>query len=365
MTINRVPFFTLEREYGDHKKQINAAVLRVIASQRFILGVEVTSFEKEFSAYLGVKHAIGVGSGTDGLVLALRAVGVSQGDEVITQANSFIATAEAVSILGAKIVFSDIDPRTYQIDLSDLQKKITKKTKVIIPVHMYGAPAPIDEIIRIAKKHSLFVIEDACQAHGSTYKKKKLGTFGDVGVFSFYPSKNLGAYGDAGCVVTNNSSFQKNIVMMRNHGQKRKYIHELLGINSRLDELQAAVLSVKLKFLEKINNEHRKHVRLYLSNLTVKTQEIIRGGVSNYYVFVIQVKKRDQLQQFLKKSGIETLIHYPVPIHLQKPFSQGYKHGSLPVTEELARTCLSLPLFSGITSAEILYVCNKVNEFLE
>lgn len=364
MIINRVSFFTLEREYHLHKKEINSAISRVLQKHQFILGEEVSAFEKEFSAYLDVKHAIGVGSGTDGLVLALRAVGVSPGDEIITQANSFIATAEAISMVGAKAVFVDIDPATFQIDLGDLQKKITSRTKAIIPVHMYGAPAPMTDIIRIAKKYSLFVIEDACQAHGSTYKKKKLGTFGNIGVFSFYPSKNLGAYGDAGCVVTNNSYFHKSIQMMRNHGQKKKYIHETFGINSRLDELQASVLRVKLRFLEKINDEHRGNAKLYRSNLTVSTQEIIPRGLSNYYVFVIRVKKRDQLQKFLKNAGIETLIHYPVPIHLQKPFSKGYKIGSLPFTEDLARTCLSLPLFPGISSAEILYVCKKINKFL-
>lgn len=363
MTIKKIPFFTLEREYRLHEKHINAAVTRVLRSQQFILGRETELFEKEFAAYLGVRHAIGVGSGTDGLILALLAVGIKKGDEVITQANSFVATAEAISFVGAKAVFVDINPATYQIDMLDLSNKITKRTKAIIPVHMYGAPGPIREVITFAKKNALFVIEDACQAHGATFEGKKLGTFGDIGVFSFYPSKNLGAYGDAGCVVTNSASLQKSIAMMRNHGQKTKYFHDTIGINSRLDEIQAAVLRIKLHYLEKTNDEHRKNANLYQSLLTVKMQEIIPGGNSNYYVFVIQIKKRNLLQEFLKDVGIETMIHYPVPIHLQRPFSQGYKPGSLPITEGLAKTCLSLPLFTGISPDEVKYVSEKVNSF--
>lgn len=363
MVTRKIPFFTLEKEYLMHEKQINAAVARVLKSQQFILGRETELFEEEFAAYLGIKYAIGVGSGTDGLILALLALGITKGDEVITQSNSFVATAEAIAFVGAKAVFVDIDPGTYQLEMADLQNKISKKTKAIIPVHMYGAPGPIREVVAFAKKNALYVVEDACQAHGSSYNGKKLGTFGDIGVFSFYPSKNLGAYGDAGCVVTNSSSIQKSIAMMRNHGQKTKYFHDTIGINSRLDEIQAAVLRLKLKFLEKTNNEHRRIATLYHSLLRVKTQAIIAGGNSNYYVFVIQVKKRDSLQRYLKETGIETIIHYPVPIHQQRPFSNGYKPGSLPVTEELARTCLSLPLFTGISGDEIRYVSEKVNAF--
>ncbi|MEN9407205.1 MAG: hypothetical protein RLZZ455_421 [Candidatus Parcubacteria bacterium] len=358
-----IPFFTLEREYSERKKSIDAALQRVVRSQQFILGHEGTFFEKEFASYLGAKFVVGVASGTDGLVLALHALGVGPGDEVITQSNSFVATAEAVAIVGATIVFADIDADTYQLDIQDLKKKITKKTKVILPVHMYGAPAPMNEIRALAKKHSLFVVEDACQAHGAMYGKKKLGTLGDIGVFSFYPSKNLGAYGDAGCVVTNSTRLHKRIVMMRNHGQNHKYIHEIQGINSRLDELQAAVLRVKLTWLDPVNREHRHAAMRYRSLLSVKSQEILPSGESNFYVFVIQVQRRDQLQRFLHEKGIQTLIHYPVPIHLQKPFSKGYKKGSLPVTEYLAESCLSLPLFPGIRDEEISEVCKQINAF--
>ena len=358
-----IPFFTLEREYGERKKSIDTALQRVVQSQQFILGHEGELFEKEFASYLGARYAVGVASGTDGLVLALHALGIGPGDEVITQSNSFVATAEAVAIVGATIVFADIDANTYQLDIQNLTKKITKKTKVILPVHMYGAPAPMNEILALAKKHSLFVIEDACQAHGALYGKKKLGTIGDIGVFSFYPSKNLGAYGDAGCVVTSSTRLHKRIAMMRNHGQNHKYIHEIKGINSRLDEIQAAVLRVKLTWLDVVNSEHRKAAARYRSLLTVQSQEILPAGESNFYVFVIQVQKRDQLQRFLLQKGIQTLIHYPVPIHLQKPFSRGYKKGSLPATEYLAESCLSLPLFPGIRDDEIFEVCKQINAF--
>lgn len=360
-----VPFFTLKREYALYRVQLYRAISRVVRSGNFILGSEGKAFEKLFASYLNVSYAVGVNSGTDGLFLALRALGVKKGDEVITQANSFIATASAIIATGATPVFVDVERDTFQMSLADLEKKITKKTKAIIPVHLYGAPGRIADILEIAKKHALDVIEDACQAHGSEYNGKKLGTFGKIGVFSFYPAKNLGAYGDGGAVVTNDKALYRYLLMARNHGQKEKYFHEIEGINSRLDEMQAAILQVKLSHLSTENVKRKKAADLYSRLLKgVQTQLVIPKGTSNYYLFAVLHPQRKKLQKFLEKHGIGTLIHYPIPLHLQKSLSfLGYKLGDFPNTEVLAETSLSLPLFSGIKESEIRYVCSKILSF--
>lgn len=360
-----IPFFTLSREYAKYKKEINKAITSVLTTQQFVLGEQVRLFEKEFASYLNVRYVVGVNSGTDGLMLALLALGVGPGDEVITQANSFVATATAIRAVGATPILVDVDQETFQINIFEVQKKISKKTKAIIPVHLYGASSEIEKITKLAKKHKIFVIEDACQAHGSGYKTQKLGTFGEIGVFSFYPSKNLGAYGDGGAVVTNNKKLYQLLYMARNHGQEKKYIHKTYGINSRLDELQAAVLRVKLKYLDQHNLARQMLARRYVELLRgVKTQHILPNSVSNYYLFVITHTKRDALQRYLTSLGIGTLIHYPIPIHLLDSFKYlGYGSGDFPMSEKLAKTCLSLPLFFGMTRDEVTFVSQALLSF--
>lgn len=360
-----VPFYDLSSEYKLIKKDIQNAVDKVISSQQYILGSELSSFEDEFATYLGVHHCVGVGSGTDGLLLALLALDIKKGDEVITQANSFIATAYAISLVGASPVLIDVDPKTHQMDITKLEKLITRKTKVIIPVHLFGSPAPIKEIIKIAKKNKVKVIEDACQAHGGRYDEKKLGSFGDLSVFSFYPSKNLGAYGDGGAVCTNSKSMYEKLLLLRNYGQRKKYVHETFGRNSRLDEIQAAVLRVKLTHLDAFVKERNKIAMYYRSNLkNVKYPEVVKDGSSAYHLFVITHKKRDSLQRMLSNKGIGTLIHYPIPIHLQKVYTSLRKsNGSYPVSEMLAKTSLSLPFFFGISKKQLEYVVSSINSF--
>jgi len=361
----KIPFLNLHRQYFRIKNEIDEAIKRVFDQQIFILGPELKKFETEFAEYLQVKYVIGVGSGTDGLILSLLALGIGDGDEVILPVNSFIATAMAVSVTRATPVFIDINPETYQIDINKLELKITQKTKAIIPVHLYGAPCEIDKIIQVAKKNRLFVIEDACQAHGAEFNNKKVGTFGDLGVFSFYPSKNLGAYGDGGAICTNNKELYEKILRLRNYGQMEKNYFYEIGKNSRLDEIQAAILRVKLRYLDLWNKGRRKVAKLYKQNLKdIKTQRITKKGVSNYHLFVIEHPKRDALREFLAKKGIQTLIHYPLPMHLQKCYkSLGYQRGDFPIAEGIARRILSLPMYSELKNKEIKFIINSIKKF--
>lgn len=360
-----VPFFNLSPEFHLLEKEIQKSIKKVLTSGRFILGDEGSAFEKEFADFLGANYAIGVASGTDGLVLALHALGVGKGDEVITQANTFIATVVAITLVGARPVLVDVDPLTHQMDVEKLEKAITKKTKAIIPVHLYGSPSPIDKIKQLAKKHSLFLIEDACQAHGAKVNGKTLGTFGDIAVFSFYPSKNLGAYGDGGAIVTNSASLDKKIRLLRNYGQTKKYHHDTFGINSRLDEIQAAVLRVKLKNLVRNIKNRQQTAKLYTTRLkNVTIPPLYENSESVYHLFVIEHAKRDSLQKYLANENIDTMIHYPVPVHLQRVYTYlGYRKGSFPISENLAKSILSLPIFFGITKEEIEYVAEKINSF--
>ena len=358
-----IPFLDLKSQYKSIQPEIDSAIKRVLDGQFFVLGPELEFFEKEFAEYLGSKYCVGVNSGTDALILSLLALGVGKGDEVITPVNTFIATATAITYTGAIPVFVDCDPLTYEIDIKQLEKAITKKTKVILPVHLYGAPADIEKIKEIAKKNKIFLIEDAAQAHGSTFNEKKLGTFGDLGCFSFYPGKNLGAYGDGGAVTTDNKELYEKLIRLRNHGQVKKYVHDSIGFNSRLDEIQAAVLRVKLRYLDKWNKDRHIIAENYISHLRgYKTQKIINRGKSNYYVFVIESENRDKLQKYLLENGIHTLIHYPTPIHLQRAYKfLGYKIGDFPVAEKIAGKILSIPLFPELSSDKQEYIINKLN----
>ena len=372
-----VPFNDLKRQYRRVEKEILAATKRVYERGSYILGEEVSAFEKEFARYCGVRYGVGVGSGTEALSLSLKAAGIGEGDEVVTSANSFISTALAISFTGAKPLFVDIDYRTYNMDPDRLElflkRRMAKagweKVKAILPVHLYGHPAEMSSILEIANQYGLPVIEDACQAHGATYGGKKAGSFGAFGCFSFYPTKNLGGYGDGGMVVTNHPKFYEKLRLLRCYGEKRKYEHRIKGGNSRLDELQAAVLRVKLKYLDQWNEERREKASRFserLASLGIVCPLERKGARHVYHLYVIRTGKRDALQRFLKKRGIDTLIHYPIPIHQQKAFKElGYRRGDLPLTEQYSRKILSLPFFPEIKESEMEEVARGIQHFME
>jgi dTDP-4-amino-4,6-dideoxygalactose transaminase len=371
-----VPFLDLTRQYKRIKKEILSVTQRVYEKGRFILGEEVSAFEKEFSHYCGVRYGVGVGSGTDALYLSLKATGIGEGDEVVTVANSFVATALAISFTGAKPLFVDIDPKTYTMDPNRLElllkrqkaKESGRKIKAVLPVHLYGHPAEMDSIMEIADRYELIVIEDACQAHGAKYGRKKVGSFGAMGCFSFYPTKNLGGYGDGGMVVTNHKRHDQNLRLLRCYGEREKYQHVLKGHNSRLDEIQAAILRVKLKYLDQWNEERRRKAKLYtkmLSPLGVVCPSEKKGARHVYHLYTIKTRKRDFLQAFLKKKGIETLIHYPIPIPLQKAYRElGYQRRDLLLTNLWSRKILSLPFFPEIKEYEVEEVVEGIRSFL-
>ncbi|MBW2039437.1 MAG: DegT/DnrJ/EryC1/StrS family aminotransferase [Deltaproteobacteria bacterium] len=372
-----IPFLDLQRQYRRIEGEILSATKRVYEKGIFILGEEVSAFEKEFAQYCGVRYGVGVDSGTDALYLALKAVGIGEGDEVITVANSFIATALAISFAGAKPLFVDINPETYTMDPNALERllrsrnvrNMRRRIKAILPVHLYGHPAEMDAIMDIADHYNLIIIEDACQAHGAEYQRKKVGSFGTLGCFSFYPTKNLGGYGDGGMVVTNHENLYENLRLLRCYGEKRKYQHVLKGNNSRLDEIQAAILRVKLKYLDQWNDERREKALIYTRML--KSMEIICPVEKEYvrhvyHLYVIRTKERDALQTFLKEKGIQTLIHYPIPIHLQKAYRElGYHKSDLPLIEQSSREVLSLPCFPEMANPEIEEVAETIRRFVE
>jgi len=365
-----IPFVDLKAQYKSIKTEIDESIKKVIDGCSFILGKDVEGFEKKFADFCNSKFCVGVASGTSALCLALKALDIKQGDEVITSANTFIATALAIDYTGAKPVFVDIDENTYNIDVSKIESAITSRTKAIMPVHLYGQPCEMDTILNIAKKHNLYVIEDACQAHGAEYKGKMVGSLGDIGCFSFYPGKNLGAYGDGGAVVTNNKEMDEKLRMLRNYGQKVKYVHLIKGFNSRLDSMQAAVLNVKLNHLEKWTEMRRKNTKLYDKLLKDVKGVIIPKEAEDvkhvYHLYVIRVKDRDGLAEYLKSKGISTVIHYPIPLHLQKAFSSmKLKEGDFPVTEKISKEVVSLPMYPEISNVQINYVCSAIKEFVE
>jgi dTDP-4-amino-4,6-dideoxygalactose transaminase len=365
----KVTLVDLQREYQEIKPAVDRAVERVLGSGRFVLGGELEKFEWALAAYCGVKCCIGVGSGTDGLMLSLRALGIGEGDEVLTVANTFAATVSAILQVGAKPVLIDIDPKTYLINTEKIEEKITKNTRAIIAVHLYGQPVNMRKINSLARRHKLKVIEDAAQAAGSLYRGKKAGTLGDVGVFSFYPSKNLGAYGDGGAVVTNSKRLAKMIRALRNQGERRKYEHVFVGYNSRLDSLQAAILRVKLKKLDLWNARRKKLAEVYfkgLKYLEVGLPYQRADAQTNWHLFVIRVKRRDQLLSFLKEWGVYCGIHYPTPIHLLPAYKMlGYQKGDFPESEKAASEILSLPMFPQLAKREVDYICKAIGEFLK
>lgn len=364
---NMIPCVDLKRQYQSIHAEVEGAIAQVFSDSWFILGKQGESFEKEFAKYLGAGYAIGVGSGTEALHLALVAAGVTHGDEVITVPNSAAFTASAISFANAIPVFVDIDKEFFTMDPAGVEKAITPKTKAIVPVHLYGHPVDMDPILAIAKKHNLKVIEDACQAHGATYKGKKVGTLGDAGCFSFYPSKNLGCYGDGGLISTNNEKMAGILKLLRNGGQEKRYYHLIKGFNSRLDEIQAAVLRVKLKRLDQWNHKRLSISRVYdekITNPLIVKPRAAAFGTTVHHLYVIRTPERDKLQEHLVANGIQTLIHYPIPIHCQEAYRDlSLREGSLPVAESYAKQILSLPMFPELTSEETDAIINAVNTY--
>ena len=354
-----VPFIDLRREYMELKLDISSAISRVLDSGWFVLGNEVMQFEQAFSEYVATKYAVGVNSGSDALFLALKALGIRRTDEVITVSHTVVSTADAIVRCGAKPVFVDIAPDTYCIDVARIEERITERTKAILPVHIYGHPAELDRITKLAKQYDLFVVEDACQAHGAEYKGKKVGSFGDAGCFSFYPTKNLGSYGDGGMVVTDNKDLAKKVELLRNYGQSRKYYHDEVAVNSRLDELQAAVLGVKLSHLNEWNERRRRLAGLYVELLdgTNVTLPVEKGYAKHvYHLFVVRLPHRDVCQRSLQKAGIQTQIHYPIPVHKQKAYAWVANATKLEETEVACDQILSLPLYPCLTRDEVAEV---------
>lgn len=362
-----VPFVTFEKMHDEVKKELLEDFHRVLESNWYILGTEDEKFEHEFAEYLGRNYCVGCGNGLDAIMQSLNALDIGTGDEVIIPSNTFIATALGVSYVGAKPVLVDPKIETYNLDPSLIEKAITKKTKAIIPVHLYGQPAEMESIMKIAKKYNLFVVEDCAQAHGAIYRECKVGSFGDLAAFSFYPGKNLGALGDAGCVVTNDKQLADKARALGNYGSKEKYNHVYRGHNSRLDELQASFLSTKLKHLDRWNRERQRIAERYLKeidNPQIILPEIIPDSKPVWHLFVIRCQKREQLEKWMTDKGIQTQKHYPIPIHLQKAYKDlEIREGSLPVAEEISRTVLSLPLYYGMTEDEITYVIDSINSF--
>ena len=374
----KAPFLDLKAQSKQIEPEVVSMVRETMASGTFVGGTQVSGFENEFADFCESRFCIGVGSGTDALRFALMAAGVGPGDEVVTVPNTFIATTEAISQVGATPAFVDIDARTYTMDprkLNDFlearnaNSRLPNRLKAIIPVHLYGQPADMDKIVDIAKTHNLIVIEDACQAHGALYKTKKAGSLGVAGCFSFYPGKNLGAFGEAGAVVTQDENIARKIRMIRDHGQKRKYFHEMEGYNGRLDAIQAGVLSIKLKRLQDWNQTRREHAAYYhrlldgTPGITLPREADFAESV--YHLYVILADDRDLLERFLQEKSIYTGRHYPLPLHLQEAYvNLGHKVGAFPVTEHAAARLLSLPLYPELTRPQIEYVAASIQEFM-
>ncbi|WP_367362450.1 DegT/DnrJ/EryC1/StrS family aminotransferase [Mesotoga sp.] len=362
----KVPFNVLRPQYLMFKEEYDKAALEALDSGWYVLGERVSQFEREFADYVGVKHCVGLNSGLDALILAFRALGIMEGDEVIVPANTYIASILGVTENGATPVFVEPD-EFYNIDPAKIEQAITGRTKAILPVHLYGQPARMEEIMALAKKHNLFVVEDCAQAHGATINGKNIGTFGDINCFSFFPTKNLGAFGDGGAIVTDNEELAEKIRKLRNYGSVKKYYHEIEGVNSRLDEIQAALLGAKLKHMTELEEDRRRVAEKYLEEITNPLIELpkIREGFKHvWHLFVVKCSKRDELQRYLSDNGIGTQIHYPVPPHLSGAYkSFGYKKGSFPITENYADSILSLPLYNGMTDEEAKYVIEKINAF--
>jgi dTDP-4-amino-4,6-dideoxygalactose transaminase len=361
-----IPLVDLHAQYQSIKPEIMAAIEDVLESMQLFLGPQSQAFEHEFAQYCGCQYGVGLSTGTDALTLALRACNIGPGDEVITAANTFIATVEAIALVGATPVFADVDPETYTMDWRQLDQLLTPRTLAIIPVHLYGHPADMQPVLDFARSHGLCVIEDASQAHGATYKGQRVGSMGDIGCFSLYYSKNLGAYGEAGICVTNDSALAESLRKLRDHGSLLRYHHEVLGVNARIDEIQAAVLRVKLRYLEQWNAARQAHANFYTEQLqrVVETVPVVRPWAAHvYYVYVVQVEERDLFREKLEQEGITTGIHYPTPIHLQPACSHySYVRGMLPVTEAVSERIVSLPMYPELTTEQLQEVVNAVKK---
>lgn len=365
--MKNVQLIDLKKQYESIREEITSAAIEVLDSGQYILGPQVQKLEREIAEYCGTQYAIGVANGTDALLLTLDAMGIGPGDEVITTPFTFFATAEVVSQMGATPVFVDIDPRTYNIDCSKIEQAITPRTKAIMPVHIFGQPADMDEIMAIANRNGLTVIEDACQAIGSEYKGKRIGSIGHAASFSFFPTKNLGGYGDGGIIVTNDEALAKQLRILRAHGSNPKYFHSMIGYNSRLDPLQAAMLSVKLKYLDGWNGKRAELAGKY--NEAFKALPIICPHLAEerkhaYHLYILQTNNRDGLMKHLEENGVASGVYYPVPLHRQEVYhGLGYEEGSLPISEEASKRTMALPLYPEMTEDEQQYVIETVKNF--
>ncbi|MDD5496132.1 MAG: DegT/DnrJ/EryC1/StrS family aminotransferase [Candidatus Omnitrophica bacterium] len=364
----KISILDLKAQYAIIKKEADAAMRRVVESQNFVLGEEVSALEKEVAGYCGTTYGVGVASGTDALILSLKALGIKDGDEVITSPFTFIASAEAVSLVGARPVFTDIDPRTYNMDPALIEKRITSKTKAIIPVHLYGQCADMDPLKEIAKRHDLKIIEDAAQAIGATHRGRKAGSMGDAGALSFFPSKNLGGYGDGGMIVTNNKELADKIRVLRVHGSSERYFHSEIGTNSRLDAIQAAVLRVKLKYLDGWLEARREKASYYnerLKTLPLILPHVSEYNVHTYHLYVLKIKSDlEKMMCFLTDAGIETRTYYPVPLHLQQCYRfLCYKKGDLPQAEAACDQTFAIPVYPELKKEQMDYVTEKIKEF--
>ncbi len=366
-TWNQIPMVDLKEELSLIRAPIQEAITDVIESSDYILGEKGAQLEKVIAQYIGTNYGIGVASGTDALTLSLNALGIGPGDEVITTPFTFFATAETIAHVGAKPVFADIEEKTYNIDPAEVEKMITQNTKAIIVVHLYGKAAYMDQIMRVANDHGLLVIEDACQAIGTEYDGKRVGAIGDVGCLSFFPSKNLGAFGDAGLVTTNNWEVYERINQLRNHGSKEKYFHSAIGMNSRLDEIQAAVLLVKLRYLDIFLHNRKEIARRYTETLQnlVKTPEVATGREHTFHQYCLELDHRDELTFALNHKGIDTAVYYPLPLHLQPAFDYlGYKKGDFPIAEKSSKRVLALPIFPMLSFKKQDYIIATIKDFL-
>lgn len=365
--VTSIQFVDLKAQYAPLKEEILAGISQVLDGMHLFLGENVQAFDKEFADFCGVKHGIGVSDGTSALHVILRALEIGPGDEVITVPNTFIATAEALAMAGATPVFVDIDPQTYLMDLDQVEAKINSRTKAIMPVHLYGQVLDMERLREIADRHGLKIIEDACQAHGAEFNGKQAASLGDAAAYSFYFSKNLGGYGEGGFISTNDDEIARKVRMIRDHGSERRYCHDLIGMNARLDEIQAVVLRAKLKHLADWNDSRRKHADLYkrlLKGTPVTLPVETQNAKHVYHLFVIRAPERDALQAYLKDQGIFTGIHYPIPIHLQKAFAfLGHAVGDFPVTEQAVNEILSLPMFAELTDEEIVRIADAIKDF--
>jgi len=365
--MREIPLVDLKADFIPIKDEVMKAIDNVLSGMNLYLGPNSMAFEEEFASYCNTKYAVGVGSGTEAIQLALLSLGIKSGDEVITSPHTFFATVEAIVCIGARPVFADIDPVTYNIDPDEIKKKITKNSKAIVPVHMYGQAADMGHIKEISEQYGIPVIEDACQAHGAFYQGARCGSIGKAGCFSFYFTKNLGAYGEGGMVITSDEKIAEQVRLYRNHGHTSKYEHSLVGYNGRLDEIQAAVLRIKLKYLDEYNNKRRNKASLY--NTLLKDTPLILpterdNAMHVYYLYVVRSKERDSLQEFLGKKGIGTGIHYKNPVHLQKALAGfGYKTGDFPIAEKACNEILSLPMYPGLEEESQGYIVEKIKEF--